>query len=75
MISLHSFPSLGTRCGKEPVVVLEGGRAVVMQIAASLFSTTHPAFGEVQQFQHDLWDFPEGTIYQLVIQPVLLVLF
>lgn len=48
---------------------------VVMQIPASLFSTACPAFGEVQQFQHCLWDFSEGTSYQLVIQPVLLVLF
>lgn len=37
--------------------------------------SAHPAYGEVQQFQHHLWDFPEGTISQLVIQSVLPVLF
>lgn len=49
--------------GKEPVVVVEGGRTVVTPFLASLFGTTHPAFGEVQQFQHCHWDFPEVTIY------------
>lgn len=61
--------------GREPVVVVEGGRTVITPLPASLFGTTHPAFREVQQFQHSLWDFPEVTIYQLVIQPALQVLF
>lgn len=57
------------------VEVVEGDRTVVTLHPASLFRTTHPAFGEVQRFQHSRWDFPGVTIYQLVIQPALQVLF
>lgn len=61
--------------GKEPVVVLEGSRDVVMQIPAPLLCTTHPALGEAQQFQHHFQDFWGSTISQVVIWPVPLVLF
>lgn len=61
MISLHSFPPLTSRCGEGACCGVGGRQTVVMQIPASLFSTARPAFGEVQQFQHCLWDFSEGT--------------
>lgn len=74
-ISLCSFPPLSARCG-EGACCGVGGRQICYYTDPSV---------SVQYNSSCLWgssaistpslDFPEGTIYQLVIQPVLLVLF